>query len=705
MVLMAMTGNKAFATGVKLSRVNVIASYPITPQTTLIEYLSNFVADGELNAEYIESEGEHSMLGEAIGAAETGARVFTSTCSAGFAYGFQGIVSVAGLRLGNIQLADINRPLGVPGDLQADHSDSMTARDWGWIQFYCETAQELLDTVIQGYRIGEDHRVMLPTMLCGEGYYLSYTTDIVDVPDQKDVDEFLPPFKPIGILDPDNPMSIDVFGSPEKMMAMSYTVDEAQRRALDVIKEVNEEFYRKFGRRYGNGLIEEYRLEDAEVVLVAMGSFVGNAREAVDRMREEGKRVGLVKLRTYRPFPAEELRRIAEGTKALVVVSRHSSWGGAASPLGYDVKAALLDVKKRPLVLDVVSGICGVEIGIDDFIELANMGFDVIAKEKAPQEPIWYPKISVIEKTEIPPMSEVDKAKTVLPGTGACQGCGMTLCWRTITETLGRNTVLVSTCGCGGWSGTLADHLSHTIPEGMGGSAGNLPAGAATASGVKRGLNMMGKKDVNVVLISGDGSFGDMGFMSASGAAERNEDIMMIVYDNEAYMNTGIQRSGATPYRAWTTTTPVGSVRQGKRNLKKDLPAILAAHKIPYVATASPAYIMDFKRKLKKAASIRGCKYLHFYSPCPTGHRYPSERSIEVARLAVQSGIFPLYEIEEGNLKLTMRPRERISVKKYLSAQGRFRHLTDADIDEIQKLTDKVWAEYEDMERRTQASA
>jgi len=696
-----MTGNKAFTTGVKLSRVKVIAAYPITPQTTLVEYLSEVVANGELDAEYIESEGEHSMMAQAIGAAETGARTFTSTCSAGFAYGFQGIVSVGGLRLGNLCLADINRPLGVPGGLQADHSDSMTARDWGWIQFYCETAQELLDTVIQAYRVGEDHRVMLPTMICGEGYYLSYTTELVDVPEQKDVDDFLPPFKPIGALDPNNPMTVDLFGTPDLMMAIEYTVDQAQRRALDVIKEINEEFYKKFGRRYGNGLIDEYQMDGADVALVAMGSFVGNAREAVDIMRREGKRVGLVKIRTYRPFPGEEFRRIAQKVKALVVVSRMSSAGGVAAPVGYDVKASLFDAKDRPLVLDIVSGLCGVELGIEDFRELANMGFEAIAKGVAPSGTTWYPKMTVTEKTEVPPMSEEDKAKIVLPGTATCQGCGMSICWRTVLETLGRNTIAASVSGCGGWSGTKLQYLPHTIPMGMGGSAGNLPAGPATATGIKRGLTALGKKDVSVVLIGGDGSFGDMGFMSASGAAERNEDILMIVYDNEAYMNTGIQRSGSTPYKAWTTTTPVGTVRKGKQNLKKDLPAILAAHHIPYVATASASHLNDFKRKLKKAITIRGCKYIHFLSPCPTGHRYPADKAIEVARLAVQTGSFPLYEIEEGAFKFTVKPKERLPVSQYLKAQGRFRHLSDADIEEIQKLTDKLWTEYEVLEKKT----
>jgi len=212
---------------------------------------------------------------------------------------------------------------------------------------------------------------------------------------------------------------------------------------------------------------------------------------------------------------------------------------------------------------------------------------------------------------------------------------------------------------------------------------------AATATGIKRGLNILGKKSTNVILGSGDGSFGDMGFMAASGAAERNEDILMFVYDNQAYMNTGMQRSGATPYLAWTTTTPVGKEVRGKQAGTKPLTEIMVAHGIPYVATASAAFIPDLKKKVRKALSIKGCKYIHVYSPCPTGHRYPPEKAIEVSRLAVDNGMWPLYEVENEVYRFTYKPRDRKPVKEYLRAQGRFRHLTENEIEKLQKITDE----------------
>jgi pyruvate/2-oxoacid:ferredoxin oxidoreductase alpha subunit/pyruvate/2-oxoacid:ferredoxin oxidoreductase beta subunit len=699
MVRKAMTGNKAFAHGVRLSKVKVIASYPITPQTTLVEYLADFVNDGYLEAEYIRSEGEHGMMAQAIGAAQTGVRTFTSTCSAGFAYAFQGIVSAPGLRLGNLMLANINRPMGVPGGLQADHSDGLTARDWGWVYLFGEHHQEILDTVIQAYRIGEDRRVLLPTMVGGEGYYISYTTDLVDLPDQGLVDGFLPDYKPIGAIDADNPMSPSIFGTPEMMMGMKYSVHDAQLRAKKVIQEVNKEFEEAFGRSYGNGLIEEYKMEDAEVALVTMGSFTGNARKAVDDMRKDGKKAGLVKIRSFRPFPTEDFQRIAEKVQAFVAVSRHDSAGGAGAPVGYDIKSALYNMDERPIVQDVVSGITGVEINSDDFVYLAEQGFKALKDGRFERDMVWYPKINITERYEVPPMPELLKKSFVMPGTGACQGCGMTLVWKTVMEAAGRDTVYVSTSGCGGWSGP------HTMAIGTGGAAGNLPAGAATTTGIKRGLVAQGKTSTNVILGSGDGSFGDMGFMSASGAAERNEDILMFVYDNQAYMNTGMQRSGATPYLAWTTTTPVGSEVQGKQANAKPLANIMIAHGIPYVATASASHMPDLKRKIKKALSIKGCKYLHIYSPCPTGHRYPPEKAIEVSRLAVESGMWPLYEVDNGVYNITVKPREFKPVKEYLTVQGRFRHVKEPDFEILQEITDKEYKYLEMLEKITKNEA
>jgi pyruvate ferredoxin oxidoreductase beta subunit len=226
-----------------------------------------------------------------------------------------------------------------------------------------------------------------------------------------------------------------------------------------------------------------------------------------------------------------------------------------------------------------------------------------------------------------------------------------------------------------------------------------LPSGSACATGISLGLKEKGQEDTRVVLIGGDGSLGDIGFTALSGAAERNSDFICVTEDNEAYANTGIQRSGATPKYAWTTTTPVSATEAGKSNLRKDMPLIIAAHRVSYVATASLAYMADFKRKLEKARQMRGFRYIHIYTPCPTSWRFPPEKMIEVSRLGVTTGIFTLYEIEDGKLKITVKPSKMKPVGEYLKVQGRFGHLTDDDIAAIQKDVDDVQIQMQGWEK------
>ncbi len=279
----------------------------------------------------------------------------------------------------------------------------------------------------------------------------------------------------------------------------------------------------------------------------------------------------------------------------------------------------------------------------------------------------------------------IPQEELVNPGHLACQGCGGALAMRFLLKALGRNTVLTIPACC--WSvidgpfpySSVEVPLFHTAFE----------TAAIAATGIKAGLVMQGKEDIQVVAWAGDGGTFDIGIQALSGAAERNEDIIYVCYDNEAYMNTGIQRSSATPYGAWTTTTPI---KFPKENPKKNIIEILAAHRIPYIATASVAYPEDFIRKVKKAASIRGTKFLHIMAPCPPGWKMAPHNTIKAAKLAVQTRIFPLFEVENG-LKYTinMKPSKEIPVTEYLKLQGRFKHLKEDDIKRIQDDIDANW--------------
>ncbi|MFQ6075058.1 MAG: thiamine pyrophosphate-dependent enzyme [Candidatus Bathyarchaeia archaeon] len=283
-------------------------------------------------------------------------------------------------------------------------------------------------------------------------------------------------------------------------------------------------------------------------------------------------------------------------------------------------------------------------------------------------------------------VSIIPPERVTIPTTAACQGCPMVLIARHTLDTLGRKTAVVIPASCGGWSGMM------WVPRGM----TQFGSTAAAATGLKRAYDALGKKDINVAVIAGDGGTYDIGLQSLSGATERRENIIWVCQNNQAYMNTGIQRSGATPKYAWTTTTPVGKLRKGKQAWQKDVATILESQGAAYVAKASVAYIADFKRKVRKAQRIstverKGLSYIEALNTCPTGWRYDSGLSVRVARLAVQTGLWPLYEVEEGRFRLTVRPKEILPVAEYLKVQGRFRHLTENQIEEIQSRTTDGW--------------
>jgi pyruvate ferredoxin oxidoreductase beta subunit len=284
---------------------------------------------------------------------------------------------------------------------------------------------------------------------------------------------------------------------------------------------------------------------------------------------------------------------------------------------------------------------------------------------------------------------EIPEIELLAPGHRGCAGCGAALGVRLALKALGRNTVAVNATGC-------LEVMTTPYPE----TAWEIPwihvafeNASAVASGVEKSLKMQGKGDANIVVFGGDGGTADIGLQSLSGAMERGHNITYICYDNEAYMNTGVQRSGSTPYGATTTTSPKGKNSFGEDKVKKNIPMIMAAQGVPYVATASIAYPEDFMKKVKKAAEIDGPAYIHLNQPCTTGWGYPAEKTIELGRLGVETGFWILYEIEDGDFKITYRPSQRKPVREYLEAQKRFKHLDDEHKDNIQAYIDSVCAE------------
>lgn len=337
-MLEIMEGSHAVAEIVKRCRPQVIAAYPITPQTHIVEALAQMVADCELDADYITVESEFSALSACLGASAAGSRVYSATTSQGLALMFEVCFNVAGLRQ-PVVMTIANRSLGAPLSIWNDQQDSISLRDSGWLQVYAEDNQEAVDLHMIAYRVCEDHDVLLPAFVCFDGYVLTHTYEPVSIPTQEEVDAYLPAFNPYQRLDASNPMSFGMYATPDYYMEFRYEIDRAQHRAKEVFAKAGREFAKQFERDY-SAPVEGYRLEDADTAIVAMGSICGTAKDAVDEMRDAGKNAGLLKIRMFRPFPAQEIVDALKGVSTVAVLDRNISLGSGGG-VGTEVKAAL----------------------------------------------------------------------------------------------------------------------------------------------------------------------------------------------------------------------------------------------------------------------------------------------------------------------------------------------------------------------------
>ncbi|MFH1136156.1 MAG: pyruvate ferredoxin oxidoreductase [Pseudomonadota bacterium] len=354
----------AVSEAVRLARTDVVAAYPITPQTHIVEHLSELVADGHLDAEFIPVESEHSAMSTCLGSSAAGARTFTATASQGLALMHEMMYIAPCLRL-PIVLAVANRALSAPISIWNDHSDIMGERDTGWIQVFAENGQEALDLTIQAFRIAEHPDVLLPVAVNLDGFTLSHVIEPMMMPDQEEVDKFLPPFKPVLRLDPAKPVSMGVFGIPEIFSETRKDTDEALVRSKATIIKVWKEFEEQFGRTYKP--VETYKADDAETVIVTMGSIGETAMTSVDEMREQGKKVGLVRIRLYRPFPDEEFKAAVAGAKKIGVIDRCLTLGSHANPVCQEVRSLLYSSAARPLVFNFSLGLGGRDVTRDSF--------------------------------------------------------------------------------------------------------------------------------------------------------------------------------------------------------------------------------------------------------------------------------------------------------------------------------------------------
>lgn len=375
--MVGMEVSLAIAEAVRLANVDVVAAYPITPQTHIIERLADFVANGELAASYIPVESEHSAMSACLGSSAVGARTFTATAGQGLELMHEVLYVASSMRLPMVMVV-ANRALSAPLCIWGDHSDAMAVRDTGWIQIFVENGQQAVDNVLCGFRIGEDRRILLPVMIHVDGFHVTHMVEPILLPEQSAVDRFLPPYSYPLALDPDKPVTMGAFGQPGIYTETKKAQYENFKLVKKVVIECWEEFGKQFGRHYHP--VEGYRNEDANVLLLTMGSYSETAMDAVDNLRTAGKKVGLVRIRLWRPFPFEEVRQAVSDADVLIVLDRALSVGGPAGPVCAEVRLALYNEERKTKVVSFVGGLGGRDITVPGFEEIVNRGIEIAEK-------------------------------------------------------------------------------------------------------------------------------------------------------------------------------------------------------------------------------------------------------------------------------------------------------------------------------------
>lgn len=385
----ALTGNEAISMAMKQINPDVCAAYPITPATEVMQIFATYVADGLVDTELVTVESEHSAMSATIGAAAAGARSMTCTSSQGLALMWEMLYIAAGLRL-PIVMPMVNRALSSPINIHCDHSDSMGARDAGWVQINSENGQEAYDNLIQAMRIAEHPDVLLPTMVTYDGFIISHAMEPVDIYSAEDVQSFIGPYKPLySVLDIDHPITVGALDFTDYYFEHRRALAEPMLNgALRVIEEVSVDFAKKFGRKYD--LFESYKMDDAEVAIVVLGSTAGTAKVVIDELRSKGVKAGMIKIRVFRPFPYKELAKALNGVKAVAALDRSDGLAGFGGPVFGEVRSALYDSDKRPVTVDYVYGLGGRDINMDHISTVYSDLLAIVREGKTPSQLVKY---------------------------------------------------------------------------------------------------------------------------------------------------------------------------------------------------------------------------------------------------------------------------------------------------------------------------
>lgn len=718
------SGNEIAAIAVKQIGYDLMGYYPITPSTQIAENLDLMRSKGETDLIMIAAEGEHSAAGICYGASVGGGRVFNATSANGLLYAIEQLPVQSGTRypmVMNVVCRTVSGPLSIKGD----HSDLMYMLNAGWPILFAHSVQEVYDFNIVALRLAE--YVRLPVVVAYDGFFTSHQKRrCMRFAEDQVIRDFLgKKIEEYPFLDLEHPITVGSYMNEPDLINNRYQLHLAMEQVREELPKLFAEYEVLSGREYAE--CEGYQHEDARELLILLGSSFDTAMEAVDRLRKEGKKVGIVTLSMLRPFPAKEICKLCGKAERILIADRQDSYGAGGGNLSIELRAAMQKYGKTVTIKNLVYGLGGKDFYVEDAIEMFAMlesdeildgayyGVTAGTEEKKEQRPFFkavtkeQTKLGILQITREEHEVKVNGAnlnattqitKRLAPGHGACPGCGIPVNLNLLLRGIEDPVVFLFQTGCGMIVTTGYPRTSFKIPY-----LHNLfQNGAATLSGLaevcyeKQRRGEIPKGDIVFIMVSGDGGM-DIGMGSALGTALRGHKLLLFEYDNGGYMNTGYQLSYSTPIGARSSTSHVGKTQYGKTFFHKDMPQIMAAANIPYVATAAESNPTDFIKKAAKAAEYAkhtGVAYMKALSACPLNWNDQPNTERKVISAAVDCCYFPLYEVEQGKTKLSYDPEKngkKLPVLDWLTMMGRTKHLAKEEyqtvVEELQQETDR----------------
>lgn len=727
-------GNQMAAISAMHIDYDMMGYYPITPSTEVAETLDALKASGLHDITMIPGDGEHGAAGVCFGATAGGGRVFNATSANGLLFAMEQLPVQAGCRFPMV-LDIACRSVSGPLDIKGDHSDIMMTLNTGWIILMAKDPQMVYDMNIIAVKLGEHQDVRLPVMVAYDGFFTSHQKRRVQYFEEPQVvrDWLGDKVQENHALDPNNPVTIGPYMNEPDLINNKKQLSMAMEAAYRHLPGIYKEYGQLSGRDYS--LLNTYKMDDADTALFVLNSAYDTAKIAVDRLREKGVKAGAVTATVIRPFPIKEIQEIFSGVKALMIGDRADSYGAWNGNMSMEIKAALKDIPDNTtMVLNRIYGLGGRDFYVDDALELFEEALEAkrTGKVQVPfdyhganpgdpgigMERVVEPLTKEAQSPGITSLEEKDgelllkgfnkrklaaKPKRVVPGHGACPGCGIFPSLNIFLKGIEGNVIVQYHTGCAMVVTTGYPFSSHRVTY-----IHNLfQNGAATMSGlveayhtlVKKG-RLPGDEEFTFIMVTGDGGH-DIGMGPSIGAAIRGHKMILIEYDNEAYMNTGTQLSFTTPLGHQTSTSGVGPGERGKTFHHKDTAQILAACHIPYVFTAVETQPRDMIRKAaiaQKMAAEDGFVFGKLLSVCPLGWRTVEKNSGDIIQKAVDSCFFPLYEVRNGITNITYNPEDKdkkVPVMEWLKTMGKTRHLTkeeNADlVEQFQTEVNRRW--------------